>query len=75
MGLTHDSDGPAGMFCNSIRSEGLECKGARCKVAGMWRRIKPVSLVLRCGSIDRGVRGWNLVIVRERGGLEMLAFI
>ncbi|RAR14540.1 hypothetical protein DDE83_002113 [Stemphylium lycopersici] len=34
MGLTHDTNGPAGMFCNSIQSEGLECDGKRSDSSG-----------------------------------------
>ncbi|KAH7339197.1 hypothetical protein BKA66DRAFT_435147 [Pyrenochaeta sp. MPI-SDFR-AT-0127] len=31
LGLTHESNGPAGLFCDRIRSEGLECNGKRCE--------------------------------------------
>ncbi|KAF1844281.1 uncharacterized protein K460DRAFT_408572 [Cucurbitaria berberidis CBS 394.84] len=31
-GMTHEFGGPAGLFCNSIQSEGLECNGKSCDI-------------------------------------------
>ncbi|CAO2652524.1 Nn.00g008070.m01.CDS01 [Neocucurbitaria sp. VM-36] len=36
-GLTHEFGGPAGMFCNDIQSDGLECDGKGCEYQdGRW---------------------------------------
>ncbi|KAF1947532.1 hypothetical protein EJ02DRAFT_306281, partial [Clathrospora elynae] len=41
LGMTHTFGGPAGMFCDEIQSEGLECNGKGSEIDGNQRRFTP----------------------------------